>query len=823
MDSFCFKNKSFFSKHLTTVFFLLFTFIIQAQSTGDFRSFQTGNWNQTATWERYDGSVWVAAASTPTSANGVISILNGHTVTVTANVTIDQTTIMAGGKVILSGGTLTINNGIGDDFVISGTYERTSSTTTMSINSGANVVCADGGTYIHNVAGGSLPTITWQDGSLLNIKNSVNSGNSLVQSFWNVLKEGGNATTVSADNTSRTMTVRNNFEHTGGGFYLKNGGTSGGTHTLSVGGNILHSGGLFGWNSNSVDNTSITNIFIAGDFIIDGTADWGGFVSATQCSSGVFFDGTGTQTFSSRLAFSSGAVRDRFYYKTTGGPTALSEIYTGNIEQWTVNGTCGASPPSGFSRWPTSGSILQNFTVNNTSSSGVNLRNDRTVNDSLILKNGTLSSGANTLTMSNNTNIIRSGGNLATAPTFGANINITYAQHSSSIITGVELPSSASTVKNLTINTTHGVILNGNLTVNDTLFLISGNLSTGSCNAGNTSSTLLTIADNATTSGASSASYVNGVMRKVGNDAFTFPIGDINEYAPVAISAPLSITDEFGACYLNQNPQTDIGTSLQLSIDHVSQCEYWHINRINGTSNVNINLSWDERSCGVTNPSELIVARWDGAEWRNEGNVAFSGNNTAGTLTSGNVSSFSPFTLGSISAGNPLPVELLYFRGNNQSDKNILEWVTVTEIENDYFEVEKSVDGINFVKIGSVEGNGNSTKKHQYIFEDKELMNQMYYYRLKQVDFDGTFEYSKIIAVRSDIVSSFSVFPNPVKELLYVEYHGIIEANFVLYNLLGKKVLSGNLNKSNSINMSNLDKGVYFLRIHDKVEKIVKE
>jgi hypothetical protein len=76
------------------------------------------------------------------------------------NVTIDQTTILAGGKVILSAGTLTIANGTGTDFIIAGIYERTSISTSITISAGANISCSSGGLYTHKVAGGSVPTIT---------------------------------------------------------------------------------------------------------------------------------------------------------------------------------------------------------------------------------------------------------------------------------------------------------------------------------------------------------------------------------------------------------------------------------------------------------------------------------------------------------------------------------------------------------------------------------------------------------------------------------------------------------------------------------------
>lgn len=104
---------------------LLFPAALWGQSAGDFRSFATGNWNNTATWERYDGSSWITPApSTPTSADGAITIRNTHTVTITASVTADQLTIDAGGTLNnnTGGANLTLNDGTGTDLTINGTY-----------------------------------------------------------------------------------------------------------------------------------------------------------------------------------------------------------------------------------------------------------------------------------------------------------------------------------------------------------------------------------------------------------------------------------------------------------------------------------------------------------------------------------------------------------------------------------------------------------------------------------------------------------------------------------------------------------------------------
>lgn len=116
-------------KHLIKLRFLLlplFTlvFLQAAYAQNDFRSRQSGDWNQSSSWEEFIGGTWQLTTNTPTSSSGVITILSPHTITVTANVTIDQTVINNGGTVIVNDGIdLGINNGAGNDLTVSGTID----------------------------------------------------------------------------------------------------------------------------------------------------------------------------------------------------------------------------------------------------------------------------------------------------------------------------------------------------------------------------------------------------------------------------------------------------------------------------------------------------------------------------------------------------------------------------------------------------------------------------------------------------------------------------------------------------------------------------
>jgi hypothetical protein len=153
-------------------------------------------------------------------------------------------------------------------------------------------------------------------------------------------------------------------------------------------------------------------------------------------------------------------------------------------------------------------------------------------------------------------------------------------------------------------------------------------------------------------------------------------------------------------------------------------------------------------------------------------------------------------------------------------DNNVLlEWETVTELKNDQFIVEKPNNGLEFQKIGTVKGAGNSTSLLKYSFTDTELFGGIRYYRLKKIDFDGQFEHSSIIAVER-MIDNFTVdvYPNPTSEKLTMRVNSALaEAQIDLMDITGGILLSkyfdfDEFNKELTFNVSDLPPGVYILR-----------
>lgn len=262
---------------------------------------------------------------------------------------------------------------------------------------------------------------------------------------------------------------------------------------------------------------------------------------------------------------------------------------------------------------------------------------------------------------------------------------------------------------------------------------------------------IMTINDNATASDASDASFVEGYVEKIGNDAFEFPVGD-SLYRPIAISGPSGNSSRFRATYIYTNPNpTYQWNAVDAPIDHVSTREYWLLDRTNGTSSVNVTLSWDVNSGGVDALSDLLVARWDGDSWANHGNGGTTGNTTTGTVvSSAPITSFSPFVLASSNANNPLPIQLLDFVAYPDGNHAELQWATASERDNDFFTLERSVNGIDFQAITTLPGAGTSSNRIDYNFTDREPYSGTSYYRLKQTDFDGAFAYSNVETVSFD-------------------------------------------------------------------------
>ena len=186
------------------------------------------------------------------------------------------------------------------------------------------------------------------------------------------------------------------------------------------------------------------------------------------------------------------------------------------------------------------------------------------------------------------------------------------------------------------------------------------------------------------------------------------------------------------------------------------------------------------------------------------------------------------YTIGTIDASaSPLPIELLKFTAVKNNNNVLLNWTTASEINNDYFEIERSKDLDNWETIGKVQGNGNSNVQIDYKFTDYKPFSGVSYYRLAQFDYDGSINLSNSVSVLFS-VNKIVAYPNPINDLLTVKTEYSI-SKFELLNSNGTLVYSKHIKNHNTYNidMNNFSKGIYFLRVYsdDKINvlKLVKE
>lgn len=172
-----------------------------------------------------------------------------------------------------------------------------------------------------------------------------------------------------------------------------------------------------------------------------------------------------------------------------------------------------------------------------------------------------------------------------------------------------------------------------------------------------------------------------------------------------------------------------------------------------------------------------------------------------------------------------VPVELVSFTISvNNNNIVSLNWKTATELNNSGFEIQRSIDGVTYNRIGFVNGSGTTTQANSYSFIDNSPSNSKNYYRLKQIDFDGTFEYSQIVEVGIGIPATYQVsknYPNPFNPTTNVKIDLPVESNvsYKLYNSIGEtvKIFDSKEYAAGThvlqIDGSNLSSGVYYFSI----------
>jgi hypothetical protein len=245
--------------------------------------------------------------------------------------------------------------------------------------------------------------------------------------------------------------------------------------------------------------------------------------------------------------------------------------------------------------------------------------------------------------------------------------------------------------------------------------------------------------------------------------------------------------------------------------------------------NVKIWYLMHDLEVGNATSTNAAPAPWDGSEPgipMESAGYLVSGL-TLGTYAISALTSFSEFGPLGGSDGGVLPIELINFTASNTANEYIqLDWTTATEINNDGFEIERGTDGINFENIAWEEGNGSTSAQQDYQYDDFNVeIGQLYYYRLKQIDFDGTLEYSPMRAASIPgeegffMVSEFTPNPSNGFSAIVLTTKKDVTLEYIFFNDIGQvfeqntiQIVEGR----NEINFDLRDKalGTYFLTLN---------
>lgn len=781
-----------------------FTTIAQAQSGYIYRSKQTGLWNDYSTWER-------ASISTPTVFNpllsgqpvpnrtaGDIEISDTHTVTYDYPNNVDQIIIKPGGVLELPAGkSISLYVAPSTDRIVvqglngkqgvlrnlGGTFAFTNGTSavTSTIEVGAY------GKYEHAYSNtvGYIPPATWHTNSEIEFKMSGSFSTLLLadyqargfdQVFGNV-KWNTPANTNNLDLKGVITQVKGNFEVVSTGNSAS--GTSGsalilstsGTHNLTIGKNLIVSGAK----SDLVFSTQ--------------GAPAGGALNLTI--------GEGMQISNS------GAFRNN----TVATPLNVQFTGSGNLQN------SAASLNMNFEIAPAAnltltndfmvGSATANFVVNGTLSTGAYTLKG---NGSFILADAAnLNIGSpNGISATGLTGNIQVGGNR----NFGTLAN--YAYNGTALqVTGTGLPAS---VSELIINNPSGLTLSAPVSITSRLRMLEGVIHTSAAN-------VLAVANTGKVQmpAAEKVSYVNGPLAQtIATQATTtlnFPVGKNGNFRPVTLEITQNnntvttyTAEQFEGAYQTTR-------SLPSTINKVSSVRYFRITQ-SPAATLNeglVTLSYGADD-GVTAPNMLSIAKSNGpAAWMDlDGTAAYDALPAAGSVV-GFFTDFSDFILANKQGGaNPLPVELLSFTAKAQNTAVQLNWATASEKNAARFEIERSFNGATFEKIRTVQAAGNSQLEKRYAFTDQNSKGELVYYRLKQVDTDGTFAYSAIVSVRLEKAArNFVVFPNPAHQELSVSVNapGLVK----ITNVLGQVVLTKKMEPSaiQTLTIGHLKPGIY--------------
>lgn len=734
-----------------------------------------------------------------------------------------------------SNGTITNNNVFqsANYLAINGTL---STGGTNFYNSGT-IVVNNGGQIIYNQNGntGNIPIATWNTGSTLQITGITNTiPQNLNQSFYNliwncssqsddfnlydVLKTvNGNLSFLSTNNhdlklfnwSSNTITVGGDLNIAGNTKVILGGGGSSNV-LLNVNGNYTQSGG-------SLDiGTSVNTMNLKGNF-----TSTGGKVMKSGGTSKINFNGTETQYFSSSnpSEISNGVSIEVARNSTLVLSSDMKVLGNNANNQFIVYGTLDMNDNNIY--------VNYSMNVNNTGTlktgTGAVITPDASANVFSVDNGGTLYIGSvNGITTTSQQGNIQVKG----TRTYNAGAKYVYSGVENQVA-GDGLPSNIS--GNLTMQNVGVLTFGSNQTVSGSLNMVSGliNMGTNTLILSNASISSLTYTEGLI-SGKFQRAIANGTTGQ-----YIFPMGQSENVSRVLTFNITSASSTAGTLTAEFIPSDAGGFTAPLNdngytVDSYSKDGYWKLTPSGLTGTTYSLLLEAKYISGVQNPTTLRIIVRTNSVWSMQGvHSAGTGSISDPVAKRNNLKQFGDYVIAGNSSENPLngslPVEMKSFTANASNNSVTLMWKTSSEINNQGFDVERSDNGINsWNKVGFVKGSGTTNQEKDYKFTDSKLQSGKYKYRLKQVDYNGNFEYYTLqneinITVPGKFVLSQN-YPNPFNPATKIEFQISSQENvsLVVSDITGRTIttlVNKNLEAGYykiDFDGSKLSSGIYF-------------
>ena len=472
---------------------------------------------------------------------------------------------------------------------------------------------------------------------------------------------------------------------------------------------------------------------------------------------------------------------------------------------------------------------FHNLTVTKTTGTVV-ANNNIDINGNFLTSSGTSIFNSNTRTIKVGGNFTNNNGNTTFTNTgalgrleFIGTAAQTYSQGASQLdlnfVAMAHTGPGVDLLTNMFIKATSGLLILSQGKINTGAFRVDvNNSAVGSVNVGN------------------ATSYVNGNLYRTLSGAaasYNFPVGNstLFELANINFTTATTIPrlqarfDSWGTPANHINGLSECATTYNLLSENMG---FWTINAsanpTSGTYNTTLYCNGATNTAGVS--AWTVEKSQDlGATWILNGTC--DPTSTATIVKRNGMNGFSLFA--AAQATTPMPVELMGLYGYNSGRENVINWKTQSETNSDYFDVERSSNGLDFYAIGKVQAKGQSTQIENYDFIDKSPYYPVSYYRLRQVDLDGQYKYSPMISIEIDgekDIEIYRVYPNPTSDVATVEFSlSKNETTTVeVLNINGAVIYSESFEakESNSINLKCKDwnQGLYFIRIVTESGKI---